>query len=300
MKFVVVAALAVLGLAVLSNGATAQSTDVVLHRLDVLEKKNDTLEKENAALRDRVRRLEAKKTAALPAAPAAALPSTATYAMVTKAPVAPAPDWRPVSPFNWTGIYVGAHSGYALGSIRAPAADFNFLPTDFNGWFGGAQVGANYQLSNNWVIGAVADFSLADINTRQDRFDGVDFFRVEQLGTLRGRLGYAMDRTLLYATGGLAWGRMRVTDREFGTAILAVNPVGMEKSDTQTYLGYAVGGGVETALLDNFTFNAEYLYVNLPPQPYIFAFLPSASQTSGTSVGWQGHTLKFGVNYLFH
>jgi BMFP domain-containing protein YqiC len=41
------------------------------------------LEKENTALRDRVSRLEARKTAALPAAPAAPLPSTATYAMAS-------------------------------------------------------------------------------------------------------------------------------------------------------------------------------------------------------------------------
>ena len=76
MKFLLAAAMAVIAIVLIPGNVSAQSNDVILRRLDVLEK-------ENTALRDRVRRLEARKTAALPAAPAAPLPSTATYAMAS-------------------------------------------------------------------------------------------------------------------------------------------------------------------------------------------------------------------------
>jgi outer membrane immunogenic protein len=291
MKFRIMAALAVIAIALVPNSASAQSNEVILQRLDAVEK-------ENAALRDRVRQLEAKNTA-LHAASAAPLSSAATSAMVAKAPIASAPDRRPLAPFNWTGVYVGAHSGYALGKWRAPGVTSDFPPTHFDGWFGGAQVGANYQLPNNWLVGAVADLSQADINLSQERIDGVDLNHIEQLGTFRGRVGYAFDRTLLYATGGLALGRMNIIDREFGPDAVAVNPHGLQASDTHTLLGYGVGGGVETALLDNFTFNIEYLWLDLTPQTFLFTFPPPKSSGAG-AVGWQGQVLKFGVNYLFH
>jgi outer membrane immunogenic protein len=100
---------------------------------------------------------------------------------------------------------VGVQTGYALGDIDT-TAPLNFLPTDFNGWLGGGRIGANYQFAGRWVVGVELDWSAADINTRQDRVDGVDVFRLNSLGTLRARLGYAWDRYLVYATGGLARG----------------------------------------------------------------------------------------------
>jgi outer membrane immunogenic protein len=85
---------------------------------------------------------------------------------------------------------------------------------------------------------------------------GLDYF-----GTVRGRLGYAFDRTLVYATGGFAYGSGG--GRQFGS--------GVSSNDFQT--GYAVGGGVEYALptesfLNFFrssavTIKVEGLYVNL-------------------------------------
>ncbi|NNC10186.1 outer membrane beta-barrel protein, partial [Corallococcus exiguus] len=81
-------------------------------------------------------------------------------------------------------------------------------------------------------------------------------------GTVRGRLGYAFDRTLVYGTGGFAYGSGSA-DRSFG---------GYAGNDSFR-TGYAVGGGVEFALptesfLNFFrssavTFKIEGLYVNL-------------------------------------
>ena len=82
---------------------------------------------------------------------------------------------------------------------------------------------------------------------------------------MRGRLGYAFDRTLVYATGGFAYGSGG--GRDFGLP-------NSSRDDFQT--GYAVGGGVEFAVTPNsflsflnffnssaVTFKIEGLYVNL-------------------------------------
>ena len=202
------------------------------------------------------------------------------------------------APWSWTGVYAGVQTGYALGDIDT-TAPLNFLPTDFNGWLGGGRIGANYQFAGRWVVGVELDWSAADINTRQDRVDGVDFFRLNSLGTLRARLGYAWDRYLVYATGGVARGEMSIRDREFGPAHLAINPNGLQAQDRQTLTGYAVGGGIETAVLNNFTINVDYLAVGLGKETFTFAF-PAPIGTSTGDVGWHGQTLRVGFNWLLH
>ena len=89
----------------------------------------------------------------------------------------------------------------------------------------------------------------------------IDFF-----GTVRGRLGYAFDRTLVYATGGFAY----ATGTDDGARVGLQNFAG-RRNDFKT--GWTVGGGFEYALpTDSFlnffrssavTLKVEGLYVNL-------------------------------------
>ncbi|GEP00437.1 outer membrane protein [Methylobacterium haplocladii] len=150
-----------------------------------------------------------------------------------------------------------------------------------DGFVGGGQIGYNYQFTpgSGFVVGVEADAQYADFGRDRNRFafataagggiipgttvfnpsglSGLDYF-----GTVRGRLGYAFDRTLVYATGGFAYGAGGGS--QFGL------PNG-SSDDFKT--GYAVGGGVEYALpTDSFlnffkssavTFKVEGLYVNL-------------------------------------
>ena len=91
--------------------------------------------------------------------------------------------------------------------------------------------------------------------------NGLDYF-----GTVRGRLGYAFDRTLVYATGGFAY----ATGTDDGARVGLQNFAG-RRNDFKT--GWTVGGGVEYALpTDSFlnffrssavTLKVEGLYVNL-------------------------------------
>jgi outer membrane immunogenic protein len=70
------------------------------------------------------------------------------------------------------------------------------------------------------------------------------------LATVRGRVGYAFDRFLVYGTAGAAFGDVRAN---FST----------DPATDETKTGWTVGAGVEVAVASNWTAKAEYLFVDL-------------------------------------
>src|SRR5690606_12028255 len=82
-------------------------------------------------------------------------------------------------------------------------------------------------------------------------FNGTD--KLKWFGTLRGRLGYAADRVLLYVTGGLAYAN---NSFEFTGVDLVGNNFTISDSTTKT--GYVLGAGVEWAVAGSWTVKAEY------------------------------------------
>ena len=202
--------------------------------------------------------------------------------------VAP-PAFAPAPAFNWSGFYVGAHGGYMWSDAEVKLVDVGgmFLPTDIqNGVFlrthdldrdavlGGVQAGYNFQ-SGMFVLGVEADISWFGNQNRKE-FTIIDpaappwpfaglltsstyHSELEALGTVRARVGIALDRTLVYVTGGLAGGEV---ENSFGIGIpaFAYNK-SWSKSDTEW--GWAVGGGVEYALTNHISLKGEYLYYDL-------------------------------------
>jgi outer membrane immunogenic protein len=205
---------------------------------------------------------------------------------------APPPVFTPVPVFTWTGFYAGFNAGYGFdtssnsnaptivgvdartGLVAVPTAIAFQNRNSSDGFVGGGQIGYNYQFTPGagFVVGIEADAQYVDFGRTRNRFvstgpifaqrvfnpngiAGLDFF-----GTVRGRLGYAWDRTLIYATGGFAYGSGG--GNNFGLP---------NNDDFQT--GWTVGGGVEYALpTDSFlnffksnavTIKVEGLYVNL-------------------------------------
>ena len=117
--------------------------------------------------------------------------------------------------------------------------------------------------------------------------DGVgDFYHTKQdwFGTVRGRVGYAWDRTLIYATGGFAYGN--VEDRYF-------DPVVGTTSSSSTRTGWTVGGGAEYAFTDNWTVKGEYLYVDLDDQRI------SAPVVDDVTFEHKFNVVRLGLNYKF-
>src|SRR6185312_12047858 len=84
-------------------------------------------------------------------------------------------------------------------------------------------------------------------------------FKSDWLVTLRPRLGYAFDRLLLYATGGLA-----IANQKFSQSIVQLNTPFVETGAvSRTSTGWTAGAGAEYALDNRWSLKAEYLYVDL-------------------------------------
>ena len=109
-------------------------------------------------------------------------------------------------PFSWTGFYVGAQVGYGWGTtdaISGPLTGFDqSYSYDTNGWLGGAHAGYNWQ-RQNLVFGLEGDIEASGLGGSGIGSLGLNHSTdVSWLGSLRGRLGIAYDRTLFYATAG--------------------------------------------------------------------------------------------------
>jgi hypothetical protein len=64
---------------------------------------------------------------------------------------------------NWTGTHFGLFSGYAVGGHwKGTADDYPHQPV--NGWFGGAAIGYDQQLSSGWVIGLEGDLAVSYVS----------------------------------------------------------------------------------------------------------------------------------------
>ena len=164
--------------------------------------------------------------------------------------------------YNWTGFYVGASAGVVSQGSSAdafftgptPAGTFGISGL---GFIGGGNIGYNWQLAPNWVIGLEADLSGTSLNDSANfTCCGATFSsRLDALGTVRARFGYAIDRTLIYATGGWAYGHVKN---------VADAPIDPFTASTDTWQsGWTAGGGVEYMILPNWTVRAEGLYVDL-------------------------------------
>lgn len=206
-----------------------------------------------------------------------AMPMSFAADMPTKAPLAS------VSAYNWTGFYAGINGGYGNGNPNG-----QILPTFFlgnaviEGGLIGGQVGYNYQMSR-WVLGIEADWDWTDINGNPNFFGILSqTTKVKSLGSLRGRVGYAWDRFLVYGTGGWAWGTV-----ESGATGLT--------TESNTLNGYALGGGVEYGLMPNVSVKAEYLYTHLDPKNYFIAQGCPGPCDMGANV----HTFRLGANWRF-
>lgn len=198
------------------------------------------------------------------------------FAGLGEAPVAAAfPVKAPVRLAGWGGTYLGLHAGYAWGSY-----DYNdigtLVPFELKGGLIGFQSGYNWMLSRNWLVGVEADSSWASIKDRV----GANTAEIDAMGTVRARLGYATDRTLLYVTGGLAWAH---TDERY-------DPLANNSFNDMFHLGWTAGVGVEYAFAPRWSAKLEYLYADYGSRTE-FNLNNTSSWSMTTS------TVKLGVNY---
>jgi outer membrane immunogenic protein len=230
--------------------------------------------------------------------------------------------------------------------IAIPAGQEMAPGFDMNGFTGGFYGGCDYQ-AGTWVFGIEGDWS--NVNKSGQTFDNttVDalgliastpgFTRTTAIGiggpftvtdrygdvhemqerwyaTLRGRLGYAVDKWLLYATGGVAWAR--IDSSEFN---ILLPQIGVVQTDTR--VGWTVGAGIEYAVGWGWSVRSEYLYIDIPsyttftpgvgagatligfaPGPLLAAPLnfPTAfTAPTNLSTRLNNNVLRFGLTYKF-
>ncbi|WP_152046162.1 outer membrane protein [Aureimonas psammosilenae] len=213
----------------------------------------------------------------------AAFASPALAADITyDEPPAPAPvELAPVA--NWTGAYVGGQAGVAFGGSKGASGVDGFGgPTATNqdgtgaGFTGGGHVGYDYQMPNNVIVGGVADFNYIDHDKKtgvvlgqNGSATGQEFETktdMKYFGTVRGKVGYGVDRVAVYGTGGLAYGKAKVNTDEsnFNTSANGTGTTYTATSDSdKDKVGYAVGAGVDVLATQNVSFGLEYLYTDL-------------------------------------
>jgi outer membrane immunogenic protein len=212
---------------------------------------------------------------------------------------APPPMW------SWTGCYIGMEGGGAWGrtnhvAVTSPTPADVGLPItgNFNmsgGLFGGT-VGCNYQFGK-WVFGIEDDFSWTN---KQGTANDIPPFgpatsqtSERWLDTLRGRIGVAWDRTLLYGTGGVAFADTSVSICHVTNGVCV--------NDAQTRTGWVVGAGIEYALWHNLFVKLEYLHVDLGTGRYISPPVVIAGFTYDTrDVRLTDDILRVGLNYRFN
>ncbi|WP_421359015.1 MULTISPECIES: outer membrane protein [Agrobacterium] len=177
----------------------------------------------------------------------------------------PSPPSEPQvsSAYDWSGFYLGAQGGYNWNQATIFGSD-----VDLDSGSAGLHAGYNFQ-HGNIVFGIENDFNY--------NFEKTNNATVEWDASGRGRVGYAWDRTLFFATAGVA------------AAGVKVDIAGADKKD-DILIGWTAGGGVEHALTDNILVRGEYRYSDFGNKDF------------GSSIGEFGatqHKVLVGASYKF-
>ena len=259
------------------------------------------------------------------------LAHAADMALPVKAP--PPPVW------TWTGFYIGANGGYSWGdwdsaSIAAifpgPGGTLvNTASPNVQGAIAGGQIGYNWQLSPQWLVGVEADgqwsgekasdgysasvtagvpgvgpCDVAGGCSATTTVTDANAWKLPWFATLRGRAGLTGDPTwLLYATGGLAIAGAQFADSSIATVTVFKNASGQvvstttllnsALSGTTTVVGFAVGAGIEKMLTQNWSLKVEYLFMDFGSYTFL------AGTGFDTNVKMIDNVIRGGVNYKF-
>jgi len=192
----------------------------------------------------------------------------AADAIIYEPAVQPVQDYAPQA-FDWSGGYIGLQGGYAWAPLANPFGS----DQDLDGGTLGAYGGFNIQ-SGSLVYGVEGD-----VNYNWNEKTSLPWASkagVDWDGAVRGRLGYAFDRTLVYGTAGLALARGYV------------ETAGVEH--TETLVGWTIGAGVEHAFTDNVVARADYRYADYEGKDF---------GLGAGKLNLDQHTVRVGLSYKF-
>lgn len=228
---------------------------------------------------------------------AVAFSSSFTLAADMAAPVYKAPPAVVATVFNWTGLYVGGDIGYGSGRSDGVLNDgtFNVGPVPYSadpkGMIGGGFAGYNYQMGQ-FVVGVEADWQAANLSGSGTGTFLISSYtmdtKVSNYGSVRGRVGFAMDRWLVFATGGWAWGNAQTSYSDTG----APPPFGTNKINGS---GGTVGAGIEYAVTNNWLARVEYRYTDLGNHGFEVPSCGCGDNGNRITI----NDVRFGLSYKF-
>jgi outer membrane immunogenic protein len=199
------------------------------------------------------------------------------------------------APYNWSGFFLGVsapgtlwgETKWSFAGAAGGAAD------NYSGVLAGGGGGYNYQMGP-YVIGGQVEWDWTNARggesfscpaTASDSFNNCDT-RVNSIFTATARLGYALDRLLVYGQGGLAVGDVTA---KFVSDSFA--PGSTTASASKTAVGWTIGAGFEFGLTQNISAKAEYLYFDLGSDTYNLGIPVAINRT--------GNIGRVGLNYRF-
>ena len=222
-----------------------------------------------------------------------------------------APPPAPIPYTNWQGFYIGGLVGVGRSNMQVNsfANGWQSKTTSICGSYGaqscaddstaaiaGVEVGYDWQ-SRYFVYGVAADWTWTGLKRDRSFASGASIWthssKVEWLASFRGRMGLAVDDTLVYFTGGLALGQVKVSGQFADSGGVEVGPLNISK----TQAGWVAGLGVEHKFNQNWSVKAEYLYYDLGKVSGNWNATVSSSNIYSTDVNTQIHVGRVGIAY---
>lgn len=178
---------------------------------------------------------------------------------------------------DWSGFYIGINGGYGgdvfkqYGSLagtttaNTPVFLNTYSSNRTGGFVAGGHAGYNFQFYKHFVLGVETDGQWSDITGQhqaivtESNFGSVALnqqSRLDWFGTSRLRAGFARGNSLSYATAGVAYGNVSISEYDVNGGLFSNNASAMRA-------GWVVGSGTEYAILPNVSLRAEYLYTSM-------------------------------------
>jgi outer membrane immunogenic protein len=214
---------------------------------------------------------------------------TQAFAADLPPPMAPPPRapaaYVPISPaYNWSGFYIGLNAGYGFADSTwtGTTGAFNSGSFSVDGPMAGATLGGNYQIGQ-LVLGLEGDYDYQNIRGFANNPGTCISCDTSSnwLATVRGRVGYAWDRIMVYGTGGAAFTDVKAA-------------LGALPWQSNMEVGWTAGAGIEGAITDNLTAKVEYLYADFGNMS-----CPATSCGGTPTVSLKENMVRAGLNYKF-
>jgi len=234
-----------------------------------------------------------------------------------------------------TTLAISPAAAVAFSGLSSPAGQPVFTSHDLNGFNGGGYGGCDYQFGS-FVVGVEGDWSSVNKSgqgrttpniltpglsvpsllggTLSAAFGAPAFVEAQErwYATARGRVGYAVDKWLFFATGGAAWTKVDYSQFMLCgstagsgsfTATCSTPAPGYFALDSTRRTGWTVGAGVDYApasLHGNFVVRADYLYIDFGSfTTFTAPLIGQQLYITNLNTKLNDHVVRFGLAYKF-